>query len=129
MGKIHQFSISLAVRRLGRRASAVFTPAHKPYREFESGEEINNGLLTNPEVRAHFDAAGPRGVRPKVAMGFVNSETEDICRDLGYALILPAASLHQHLDAQPNTVHLIKRAGGMVRHEEVVGSNPATPTQ
>jgi hypothetical protein len=32
----------------------VFTPGHKPYREFESGEEINNWLLTNPE------ACGPR---------------------------------------------------------------------
>ena len=29
----------------------VFTPNRKPYQEFESGEEINNWLLTNPEVR------------------------------------------------------------------------------
>src|SRR5687768_9897630 len=29
----------------------VFTPKHKPYIEFESGEEINNWLLVNPEVR------------------------------------------------------------------------------
>jgi len=41
----------------------VFTPADKPYREFESGEEINNWLLCNAEVRAHIDAATPRGVR------------------------------------------------------------------
>jgi hypothetical protein len=54
----------------------VFTPAHKPYQEFESGEEINNWLLTNAEVRAYIDAATPRGVRPKVAMVFFNSETE-----------------------------------------------------
>src|SRR5215207_11636820 len=46
----------------------VFTPAHKPYREFESGEEINNWLLTNPEVRAHIDSVTPRGIRPKVVM-------------------------------------------------------------
>ena len=30
----------------------VFTPSHKPYVEFESGEQINNWLLQNPEVRA-----------------------------------------------------------------------------
>jgi hypothetical protein len=89
----------------------VFTPSHKPYREFESGEEINNWLLTNAEVRAHIDAATPRGVRPKVAMVFFNSETEDICRELGYDLILPAASLRQHLDSKIVTTRLGNEAG------------------
>jgi hypothetical protein len=89
----------------------VFTPSHKPYQEFESGEEINNWLLTNPEVRAHIDAVTPRGVRPKVAMVFFNSETEDICRELGYDLILPAASLRQHLDSKIVTTRLGNEAG------------------
>jgi hypothetical protein len=89
----------------------VFTPAHKTYREFESGEEINNWLLTNPEVRAYVDAATPRGVRPKVAMVFFNSETEDICKELGYDLILPAASLRQHLDSKIVTTRLGNEAG------------------
>jgi hypothetical protein len=89
----------------------VFTPAHKPYQEFESGEEINNWLLTNAEVRAHIDAATPRGVRPKVAMVFFNSETEDICKELGYDLILPAASLRQHLDSKIVTTRLGNEAG------------------
>ena len=89
----------------------MFTPAHKPYREFESGEEINNWLLTNAEVRAYIDAATPRGVRPKVAMVFFNSETEDICKELGYDLILPAASLRQHLDSKIVTTRLGNEAG------------------
>src|SRR5262249_29329819 len=37
----------------------VFTPTDKPYQEFESGEEINNWLLTNHEVRAHIDSVTP----------------------------------------------------------------------
>ena len=89
----------------------VFTPSHKPYQEFESGEEINNWLLTNPEVRAHIDAVTPRGVRPKVAMVFFNSETEDVCKELGYDLILPAASLRQHLDSKIVTTQLGNEAG------------------
>jgi hypothetical protein len=89
----------------------VFTPAHKPYQEFESGEEINNWLLTNAEVRAHIDAATPRGVRPKVALVFFNSETEEICKELGYDLILPAASLRQHLDSKIVTTRLGNEAG------------------
>src|SRR5918994_1831111 len=46
----------------------VFTPKHKPYTEFESGEEINNWLLVNPEVRAYMSRPAPQGQRPKVAM-------------------------------------------------------------
>ena len=41
----------------------VFTPKDKPYVEFESGEEINNYLLRDPEVQAYIAAgrrAGPR---------------------------------------------------------------------
>jgi hypothetical protein len=89
----------------------VFTPSNKPYQEFGSGEEINNWLLTNPEVRAHIDAATPRGVRPKVAMVFFDTETEDICRELGYDLILPPASLRHHLDSKIVTTRLGNEAG------------------
>jgi hypothetical protein len=89
----------------------VFTPSEKPYQEFESGEEINNWLLTNPEVRAHIDAVTPRGIRPKVAMVFFDSETEEICKELGYDLILPAASLRTHLDSKIVTTQLGNEAG------------------
>ncbi len=89
----------------------VFTPSDKPYREFESGEEINNWLITNPEVRAHIDSVTPRGIRPKVAMVFFDSETEDICKELGYDLILPAASLREHLDSKIVTTRLGNEAG------------------
>ena len=89
----------------------VFTPAHKPYQEFASGEEINNWLLTNPEVRAHIRANTPRGVRPKVAMVFFDSESEDICKELGYDLILPPSSLRTHLDSKIVTTRLGNEAG------------------
>ena len=89
----------------------VFTPADKPYQEFESGEEINNWLLCNPEVRAHIDAVTPRGIRPKVAMVFFDTETEEICRELGYDLILPPASLRTHLDSKIVTTRLGNEAG------------------
>ncbi|MGD9619354.1 MAG: biotin carboxylase [Mycolicibacterium sp.] len=89
----------------------VFTPVNKPYQEFESGEEINNWLLTNPEVRAYMSASAPRGVRPKVAMVFFDSKTEAICKELGYDLILPPASLRDHLDSKIVTTQLGTEAG------------------
>ncbi len=91
--------------------SRVFTPRQKPYQEFESGEDINNWLLTNPEVRAHIDSATKLGVRPKVVMVFFDSETEEICRELGYDLILPPASLREHLDSKIITTRLGNEAG------------------
>jgi hypothetical protein len=89
----------------------VFTPNEKPYQEFESGEEINNWLLSNPEVRAFIDGRTPRGIRPKIAMVFFDSETEKICDELGYDLILPQASLREHLDSKIVTTQLGNEAG------------------
>ena len=89
----------------------VFTPKHKPYIEFESGEEINNWLLVNPEVRAHMSRPAPRGQRPKVAMVFFDAETERICDELGYDLILPSAELREHLDSKLVTTRLGNEVG------------------
>jgi len=50
-------------------------------------------------------------------MVFFNSETEDICRELGYDLILPAASLRQHLDSKIVTTRLGQRSRRAKRAE------------
>ncbi len=84
----------------------VFTPSHKPYVEFESGEEINSWLLTNPEVRAHMSSRTVPGVRPKVVMVFCDAEIERICDELGYDLILPSTALREHLDSKLVTTRL-----------------------
>jgi D-alanine-D-alanine ligase-like ATP-grasp enzyme len=89
----------------------VFTPKHKPYIEFESGEEINNWLLVNPEVRAHMARSARPGLRPKVVMVFFDAETERICDELGYDLILPSAELREHLDSKLVTTRLANDAG------------------
>ncbi len=86
----------------------VFTPQDKPYIEFESGEEINNYLLLHPEVQAYMQRAGGR---PKVAMVFFDEETEKICTELGYDLILPSAALREHLDSKIVTTKLGDEAG------------------
>ena len=89
----------------------VFTPKDKPYIEFESGEEINNYLLTHPEVREYMQRGVSDGMRPKVAMVFFDEETEKICTDLGYDLILPSAALREHLDSKIVTTRLGDEAG------------------
>ena len=84
----------------------VFTPKRKPYIEFESGEEINNWLLSNAEVLAFIAGRRPPGVRPKIVMVFFDAETERICAELGYDLILPSAELREHLDSKLVTTRL-----------------------
>ncbi|MGN8025235.1 biotin carboxylase [Microbacterium sp. 22242] len=89
----------------------VFSPIHKPYIEFQSGEEINNWLLRHHEVRAHIARLTPAGERPKIAMVFFDEETEAICEELGYELILPAASLRERLDSKMVTTRIAEAVG------------------
>jgi len=86
----------------------VFSPQNKPYVEFESSEHINNYLLRDPEVREHLER---RGGTPMVAMVFFDEETEEICKELGYKLILPPDSLRRRLDSKIVTTQLGNEAG------------------
>jgi len=86
----------------------VFAPKNQPYVEFESSEQINNYLLRDHEVREHLRR---RGGRPMVAMVFFDAETEQICRELGYDLILPPDSLRRRLDSKIVTTQLGNEAG------------------
>ena len=86
----------------------VFSPKNQPYVEFESSEQINNYLLRDPEVREHLRR---RGGTPMVAMVFFDEETEEICRELGYDLILPPDSLRRRLDSKIVTTQLGNEAG------------------
>jgi len=88
----------------------VFSPKHKPYVKFESSEEINNYLLRDPEVQAFIAA---RGGRPKVAMLFFDEETERICAELGYEIILPSDALRRRLDSKIVTTVLGTEAGAL----------------
>src|SRR6478609_3916349 len=90
----------------------VFTPKNKPFVEFESSEEINNYLLRDPEVQAHVASrVRSSGVAPMIAMVFFDEETEQICEELGYNLILPPDSLRRHLDSKIVTTRLGEEAG------------------
>ena len=90
----------------------VFTPKNKPFVEFESSEQINNYLLRDREVQAHIASrVGSSGGAPMIAMVFFDEETEQICEELGYDLILPPDSLRRHLDSKIVTTRLGEEAG------------------
>ena len=52
-----------------------------------------------------------RGGTPMIAMVFFDEETEEICRELGYNLILPADELRRRLDSKIVTTQLGEEAG------------------
>ncbi len=54
-----------------------------------------------------------RGGRPKVAMLFFDEETERICAELGYEIILPSHALRRHLDSKIVTTMLGNEAGAL----------------
>ncbi len=87
----------------------VFTPRNKPYVDFQSTEEINNYLLRDPEVQAFLRRRA--GTRPKIAMVFFDEETEQICDELAYELILPTDALRRRLDSKIVTTQLGNEAG------------------
>ncbi|MFA7266750.1 MAG: hypothetical protein WC054_10595, partial [Candidatus Nanopelagicales bacterium] len=86
----------------------VFSPKNKPYVEFKSSEDINNYLLQDEEVKAFIKS---KGGKPRVAMVFFDEETEQICKDLGYELILPSDELRRRLDSKIVTTQLGNEAG------------------
>jgi biotin carboxylase len=86
----------------------LFVPTNRPDIAFESSEQIVNYLLRDPEVRAYLKH---RGGTPMVAMVFFDEETEEICRELGYTLILPPDSLRRRLDSKIETTRLGAEAG------------------
>ncbi|OFE15509.1 biotin carboxylase [Humibacillus sp. DSM 29435] len=86
----------------------VFAPTNRPEIAFESSEQIVNYLLRDPEVQGYLKN---RGGTPMVAMVFFDEETEEICRELGYTLILPPDSLRRSLDSKIVTTRLGNEAG------------------
>lgn len=90
----------------------VFTPPEIEHDDFTSGEDINNYLLTHPAVRDRIARAqAASGERPKVVMVFFDEETERICEEAGYDLILPSHELRSRLDSKIVTTRLGNEAG------------------
>ncbi len=90
----------------------VFAPTNRPFIEFESSEEINNYLLRDREVQEFIATRGlMTTARPKIAMVFFDAETEQICEELGYELILPPHKLRSRLDSKLVTTRLGNEAG------------------
>jgi biotin carboxylase len=86
----------------------VFVPQERPYREFESMEDIGNELLANREVNEEIARRGPGG---KAVFVMFDEETEALAAKAGLEVALPSAELRHRLDSKIVTTQLANDAG------------------
>jgi biotin carboxylase len=85
----------------------VFVPKERPYRKFESMEDICNYLLEHKEV---LDRVA-RGGGGKAVFVMFDDETEKAAAAAGLEIALPAAELRHRLDSKIVTTQLGNEAG------------------
>ena len=86
----------------------VFVPRDRPYREFESIEEVCSYLLEHREV---LELIRRRGGAGKALFVFFNDETEACAADAGLEVALPPAELRHRLDSKIVTTRIGEEAG------------------
>lgn len=86
----------------------VFVPSERPYREFESMEDMCNYLLGHKEVLDRVERAGAGG---KAVFVMFDDETEKAAAECGLAIAHPSAELRHRLDSKIVTTRLGNEAG------------------
>jgi biotin carboxylase len=86
----------------------VFVPRERPYRKFESMEDICNYLLGHKEVLDRVERAGSGG---KAVFVMFDDETEKAAAECGLEIAHPSAELRHRLDSKIVTTQLGNEAG------------------
>jgi biotin carboxylase len=91
----------------------IFVPAERPFRAFQSIEEICNYLLAHKEVRDMIAARRPDGATSagKACFLMFDDETEQLAREAGLDVAFPSAALRHRLDSKVITTELGNEAG------------------
>jgi biotin carboxylase len=86
----------------------VFVPKERPYREFESMEDVCNYLLGHREVLERIGKGGPGG---KAVFVMFDDATEQAAAVAGLEIAHPSAELRHRLDSKIVTTQLGNEAG------------------
>lgn len=87
---------------------SVFIPDEIPHEPFTSIEDINNYLLSHPQV---IDLVNQRGPGGKAVFLMFDEETEKRCAEIGLDVCFPSAALRQQIDDKMETTRIGNRAG------------------
>ena len=89
----------------------VFSPPELPHEPFTSIEDINNYLLTHPNVIEYIERRKVGGSAGKAVFLMFDKRTEELCRKLGLEVCFPAASLRAEVDDKISATRIADRAG------------------
>lgn len=93
------------------RHPANFTPRRMPVRKPRGNVGMVNWLLRNPEVSEFIAAQTPPGSTPNIVIASFDEESEAICAERGYRLLMPPYSLRSHIDSKVTTTQIGNVAG------------------
>lgn len=86
----------------------TFVPKELPHEEFSSIEDINNYLLSHPDVIAYTKS---RGSKPKATFLMFDEKTERLAKQAGLDVWFPKAKLRSRVDNKIETVRIGNKAG------------------
>ena len=86
----------------------TFVPRGAPHDEFQSIEDINNYLLSHPDV---LNLIERRGGEPKIVFLMFDQESERLAKKAGFTVWFPKAKLRNRLDHKVETVRIGNAAG------------------
>lgn len=90
----------------------VFSPKEEvPHEEFTSIEDINNYLLTHPEVIDYIRSRAVNGEMGKALFLMFDEKTEQLAKNIGLDVCFPSAALRSFLDNKVNTNRIAEKAG------------------
>lgn len=90
----------------------LFSPKTEvPHEEFTSIEDINNYLLTHPEVINYIKSRSVNGKAGKALFLMFDEKTEQLAKGLGLDVCFPSAQLRSFLDNKVNTNRIAEKAG------------------
>lgn len=89
----------------------AFAPTNVPKLEPRGNLNVVNWLLANDQVQAYIRRSTPAGYTPQVVISMFDEESERLCRELGYELIMPPVKLRERLDSKIVTTQIGNDAG------------------
>ena len=90
----------------------LFSPKEEvPHEEFTSIEDINNYLLTHPEVINYLKSRSINGDIGKALFLMFDEKTEQLAKAIGLDVCFPSAQLRSFLDNKVNTNRIAEKAG------------------
>lgn len=108
---IRNFNFITAIDCFDGKHPHLYSPPEIAHAPFESIEDINNYLLSHPDVLRIFNDRGSNGKNGKAVFLMFDEKTEELCHKAGLEVCFPPAALRTQIDDKVETTRIAERAG------------------